>query len=1040
MMNFKKNSLCRKLIILLLMFIILNFVIPSKSVLAMNYKKHVEEFGEDATEKYSSKLVEEYYKDDLPDKYNDLMAQAKALKAKGFKENEMYICYQHNNPATIEVLTENAGYYAKKLQNGNYSIYTSEGKKATDIDNTSDANDEETPDHPMDSEEQQKQDAANQNQKAEHAEAAQGGKLLTPIFDLLMSFGDGVMEILQKAIIGTSASVSLDFGGKKILKVVLGIIAAIAVIVAISIVTAGIGAVVAGIGGFVGATLTAIGGSTVVSTIITVGTLAAAAGAYSWAVNGFSAATLPDITVFPTYSIGPEEIFEGKLMIFDVNFFNPKQVKVRLKSGQPDKDLKDYKEDEDGDALLFYYKDGNKEVATSKQSTSIQLSSTISKWYYAIRNLALVVMMLILVYIGIRMMLCSIAAEKAKYKKMLGDWVISMCLVFVLHYIMVFAVNINESIVKLVNSAIDQNKYAIALDDLKNKGAFIEVVEGNSDLKQGLVDANNNAIYDENGNDVSGAGEPAMFIWPTNLMGMIRMSSQMQNGSVEYVGYALAFLVLVFYTIFFTFTYLKRVIYMAFLTVIAPLVAMTYSIDKIADGKAQAFDMWLKEYIFNLLLQPVHLLLYMLLISMSFDLAGKNIIYTLVAIGFMMPAEKLIRKMFGFEKASTPGFLGGVTGAAVTMNALQKLDKFAGRGPGGKGGPSGEKPPKMKNNEDDPKGIYDRSADKGFADLYPDGVGDDGQVSGGPSAADAISGGNSGEDPVRRAERELLEEQIADGQIDESELTDAQRVLLGRNNTEDQQDDQQDNQQDGELGRFARFKKVSSMNLQRQFGNKDAWKKRIASATATTLRGGTKLAGTVLGAGIGAAAGIATGDVQNVTKNAYLGGSIGNSLGTGLVNRVADPEFGSRYQSAKTEYEKDAYGEEYSKKKKENQDSEFIKDTDARKHYAREFSSELNALSTRKEKNAKLDEIMNQAVEYRKHGVTDNKLITKAMKLDRGNKTASDSIAAAMMANKATDLDGIAKYQEQLSKHTGTAKAKEVASNAAKLNGLSLDK
>ena len=29
---------------------------------------------------------------------------------------------------------------------------------------------------------------------------------------------------------------------------------------------------------------------------------------------------------------------------------------------------------------------------------------------------------------------------------------------------------------------------------------------------------------------------------------------------------------------------------------------------------------------------------------MAFDLAGTNIIYSLVAIGFMVPAEKLLRK------------------------------------------------------------------------------------------------------------------------------------------------------------------------------------------------------------------------------------------------------------------------------------------------------------------------------------------------------------------------------------------------------------
>ena len=43
-------------------------------------------------------------------------------------------------------------------------------------------------------------------------------------------------------------------------------------------------------------------------------------------------------------------------------------------------------------------------------------------------------------YVGIRMAISSVAEEKAKYKKMLVDWVVSLGLLFVLHYIMVFVV------------------------------------------------------------------------------------------------------------------------------------------------------------------------------------------------------------------------------------------------------------------------------------------------------------------------------------------------------------------------------------------------------------------------------------------------------------------------------------------------------------------------------------------------------------------------------------------------------------------------
>ena len=112
---------------------------------------------------------------------------------------------------------------------------------------------------------------------------------------------------------------------------------------------------------------------------------------------------------------------------------------------------------------------------------------------------------------------------------------------------------------------------------------------------------------------------------------------------------------------------------MAFLTIIAPLVAITYPIDKINDGKAQAFDMWLKEYIFNLLIQPLHLLLYIILINSAMAFASKNIFYVVLALGFFVPAEKLLRRFFGFEKAQTPGIFAGAAGSAVMMQGLNKL-------------------------------------------------------------------------------------------------------------------------------------------------------------------------------------------------------------------------------------------------------------------------------------------------------------------------------------------------------------------------------
>lgn len=109
---------------------------------------------------------------------------------------------------------------------------------------------------------------------------------------------------------------------------------------------------------------------------------------------------------------------------------------------------------------------------------------------------------------------------------------------------------------------------------------------------------------------------------------------------------------------------------MAFLTLIAPVIALTYPIDKAGDGKAQAFNLWIKEFAFNALLQPLHLFLYTVLLGSATELASINPLYAVVCLGFIMAAEKLLKKMFGFDKAGagTVGSLAGAVGLSALAN------------------------------------------------------------------------------------------------------------------------------------------------------------------------------------------------------------------------------------------------------------------------------------------------------------------------------------------------------------------------------------
>ena len=336
----------------------------------------------------------------------------------------------------------------------------------------------------------------------------------------------------------------------------------------------------------------------------------------------------------------PEEIFAGQIPGLDVNFINPND---------------DFKMN-----IL-----GN-EYEVPRESTAFTIQNLIATWYVAIRNLAIVGLLSVLVYIGIRIILSSTGKDKAKYKAMFTDWVISLCLLVSLQYIMSFTLYLTESLTKILSSNSGGNLISVEIpNEYKYK---VDIGSGEEEIK------------------VGGTAGDSINPLMVNLMGYARLQAQ-QDSTGTSLAYTVIYCVLVIFTFTFTMYYIKRLIKLAFLTLIAPLIALTYPIDKVKDGQAQAFQYWLKEYMFNLLIQPFHLLLYTVLVSSSFTLAASNPIYALVAIGFILPAEKMLKSMFGFDKSSTMGGMKGFAAGAVAANLLNKVpsvNKKNGSGGGGK--------------------------------------------------------------------------------------------------------------------------------------------------------------------------------------------------------------------------------------------------------------------------------------------------------------------------------------------------------------------
>ena len=263
------------------------------------------------------------------------------------------------------------------------------------------------------------------------------------------------------------------------------------------------------------------------------------------------------------------------------------------------------------------------EIITEKEykSTAAILQNTISTWYNALKRIALVGLLSVLVYVGIKIVQSSSSAKnKAKYKEMLKNWLFALCILFTLHYVMSITI-----------TAVDK---------------LCEVLQAST--------------IGVNGQDI--------------LMSIVRNEIANSKDWAAAFTYVIIYDVLVVFTLIYTIQYVRRVIHIGFLTTIAPLITLTYPLDKIKDGKAQAFDMWLKDYIFFALLQVVHLLIYYIFLGSAIDLNNQgNWLFAIVAITFITVAEKFVKKMFGFDKAkSINAVAAGATGALVN-NLMESL-------------------------------------------------------------------------------------------------------------------------------------------------------------------------------------------------------------------------------------------------------------------------------------------------------------------------------------------------------------------------------
>jgi len=251
------------------------------------------------------------------------------------------------------------------------------------------------------------------------------------------------------------------------------------------------------------------------------------------------------------------------------------------------------------------------------------LKNVVSYWYGVLNGLAVSIYLAMLLYIGVRILLSSTGKANQKYKEMLKSWLVGIIILAFYPFVM---------------------KYVVILND-----GFIDLID------QG---------------DPEAEGETG------DTMLVVRNLAESQGN----IALTVVYIIMLVQLIVLLGVYYKRVLMVAFLITIFPIIATLYIWEQ-ANGKSKSLSTWTREYVVVVLTQLIHAVIYVVLIDGAFQAfkTSDNWFIFILSVLFLFEGEKIIRSIFGLKSsANTIGDLAtaGVAawGATKALNRVFKKD------------------------------------------------------------------------------------------------------------------------------------------------------------------------------------------------------------------------------------------------------------------------------------------------------------------------------------------------------------------------------
>lgn len=120
--------------------------------------------------------------------------------------------------------------------------------------------------------------------------------------------------------------------------------------------------------------------------------------------------------------------------------------------------------------------------------------------------------------------------------------------------------------------------------------------------------------------------------------------------------YVVIWFILLYQLIMLVVLYYKRLLTIAVLIILFPLVVMFYGLEKLMGiDKSQALKTWITEYLVNVFIQSVHALLYLMLIETGltiFEQDSDNWLLYLFSVTALFPMESIVRSIIGMRSST----------------------------------------------------------------------------------------------------------------------------------------------------------------------------------------------------------------------------------------------------------------------------------------------------------------------------------------------------------------------------------------------------